>query len=414
MPDPDSTGFHYDLNDMSLTPEEEAQKFAWLRTHDPVHWDEHNQLWLISRHADVQSMLKQPELFSSEPKGPWHMFDTQFSMQAQDGVLHDAVRQVVGIGFRPRSIRQLETSVQALTDQAIDSVAKNGACDLVQDIAVPIPTAVIANLLGFEGAAIELFKRWGDAVFGSGADWGEAEHRAVKDFQDYVRDIVRQRKTEPRDDLLSAIVAANDDTITDSDGQQVSILSPFFRDPIPGMPVNDGVMGFIAFLVLAGSETTRHSISRGMHLLMTHPKERDKLIQDPGLIDSAVDEILRYTSVVRTMRRVVMRDTELHGKQLRQGDSVVYLFRSANLDERVFDNPDAFRVDRNPNDHIAFGWGSHFCLGSNLAKLEMKVVIASLLERLPDLAPDTERPVVDNANPVVSGLDALPVRFSAA
>ncbi len=406
--------FQYDLNDMSLSPEQEAEKFAWLRQNDPVHWDEKNQLWLISRHADVQAMLKQPELFSSEPKGPWHMFDTQFSMQAQDGKLHDAVRQVVGVGFRPRSIRQLENSVQAFTDKTIDAIAQRGACDLVQDIAVPIPTAVIAELLGFEGNAIALFKRWGDAVFGSVADWGDEEHSAVAEFQDYIQTIVIQRKAKPRDDLLSAIVAANDDTVADDSGEQVGILSPFYRDPIPGMPVNDGVMGFIAFLVLAGSETTRHSISRGMHLLMTHPEERAKLVNNPELIDSAVDEILRYTSVVRTMRRVVMRDTEMHGKQLRQGDSVVYLFRSANMDERVFEQPEQFRVDRQPNDHIAFGWGSHFCLGSNLARLEMKVVIASLLQRLPDLAPDPEQAIIDNANPVVNGLDALPVRYTAS
>lgn len=407
-----TASFEYDLNDMSLSDEQELAAFACLRENHPAYWDGKSQLWIISRHNDIQRMLKQPELYSSEAKGPWHLFETKFSMQAQDGPKHDAVRHTVSLGFRPRSIRQLASSVLAFTDAAIDNVAEQGHCDLVESLAVPIPTAVIAELLGFdEQGSIDLFRRWGDAVFGS-AEWGEEQIQICEQFQDYVKTVVEQRRANPRDDLLSEIVSAGDKVNAGLSEGEFDILEPFYRDPIPGMPVGDGIMGFIAFLVLAGSETTRHAISRGMHFLIEHPEQRKKLHDNPELIDLAVEEILRYTSIVRTMRRTVMQDTELHGKQLKQGDSVVFLFRSANMDTNVFSNPNEFIIDRTPNDHIAFGWGSHFCLGSNLAKLEIKVAISRLLERLPDIRLAENAVIEDNANPIVSGLSTMPVVFT--
>ena len=393
----------YDIDDLSMPAEAESLALRWLRDNDPIHWDERGGYWLVSRHSDVRSISRSPELFSSAPHGPWHAFESHFSMQAEDGSPHHRSRKVVSRGFTPRRTRHLAERVRRYADEAIDAVESAGSCDLVEDIAVPVPMRIIADMLGL-GEDYELFRRWVDTVTGSVSRDGAAsseDRQNAADFESFVRAIVSERQEHPGDDLISTLLAGSGEGVLDS----------FARTPFPGVPKGDGVLGFIAFLVLAGSETTRHAIARGMQALIEHPDEREKLIAHPELLDSATEEILRWTTPVRVMQRTATRETRLGDRKIERDDRVLLLYHSANRDERVFETPECFRVDRNPNDHTSFGFGSHFCLGANLARMEIRVTLERLLERLPELqlAPDGE--TLRFPSSIVNGLSKLPVIF---
>ena len=398
-------GSDFDFNDLSISPAEEAECLASLRRNDPVHWDEKNGFWLLTRHADVKNVSRNPELFSSEPHGPWHAFESHFSMQAEDGPPHHRTRNVVSRGFTPRSTSHLAERVLRYTDEAIDAIGPTGRCDLVQDIAVPIPMRIIADMLGLN-ERFDLFRGWVDAVAGKMATDAPAivgeQATTVRDFEEYVRSAVETRSTTPGNDLISAMLS----------GREEGVFESFARDPFPGIPEGDGMLGFISFLVLAGSETTRHAIAGGMRALIEHPDERERLRANPQLLDLATDEILRFVSPVRALQRTVMSDTDLRGVKLEKGSTVVMAYNSANRDEEVFDDPQRFLVDRRPNDHVSFGFGSHFCLGSNLARMEIRNTIARLIERLPDLELDPDTKPTRFASAIVNGLVHLPAQFT--
>jgi len=269
---------------------------------------------------------------------------------------------------------------------------------------VPLPLRTIAHLLGFEEHLLEAFRHWTDTMFeaSSGERHSDVEvmTRAVEAFGQFSAHIVEaleSRRRSPRDDMLSALVAAEGSGILSA---HHSVMQ------------NDELVMFGVLLVVAGNETTRNSISRGMLELIRRPDVRRRLASDPSLLPAAIEEILRWTSVIRCFRRTATRDTELRGKTIRRGDHVVVVHVSANRDEDVFEAPFEFRIDRSPNDHLAFGFGPHFCLGANLARLEMRVAFEHLLERLPDLelAPGTEP--VAGVTPLVHGMAHMPVVFS--
>jgi len=393
----------FDTLDGSQTPEARQRAEAWLRHHDPVHWDAKNGFWLLLRHADVRHVSKHPEIWSSEPHGPWHLFESHFSIQAQDGPVHRETRGIVSRGFTPRMIAKLEERALRYIDEAIDAVVGQERCDFVSDLAVPVPMRIIADMVGVEEGDLEMFRRWGDAIehtVGEFALAGEELERLSEIFRAYLEGVVADRKRAPREDLISLMVQARDE----------GLLETFSRDPFPGIS-GDELTSFAQFLVLAGNETTRNAISQGMLALLQNPGELRKLQARPGLLPSAVEEILRYTSVVRGLRRTALRDCELRGRTIREGDSVVLVYPSANRDEEVFDDPDAFRVERDPKDHLTFGIGTHFCLGANLARMELRVVIGRILQRLPELALDPDDPVVFGTNPGIASVARMPVRL---
>ncbi len=396
----------FDIDDLQLEPAAEAECFARLRRESPVHRDARRGAWWLTRHADVRDVSREPALFSSEPRGPWHPFESRFSMQAQDGPLHHALRNVVSRGFTPRRVAELEPRARRYADAAIDALASRGHGDLVQDVAVPVPMRIIADMLGLGGADLALFGAWSEAVesLTSGDRRPEPSRLATCErFAERVREVVIERRARPQEDLISAMLAGSPE-----------LLEPFRRDPFPGVVAGDGVMGFIAFLVLAGSETTRHAIAGGMRALIEHPEERERLRRRPELLPAAVEEILRWVSPVRTMRRTLLRDAELRGQKLGAGESVVMIYASANRDELVFEAPQRFRIDREPNEHLAFGMGTHFCLGASLARMEIAVVIGRLLERLPELALAPGTRPTRAASPIVNGLARMPVVSGAA
>jgi cytochrome P450 family 142 subfamily A polypeptide 1 len=392
----------FDINDVDSDPNERETELARLRREDPVYWDAKNQHWLLTRYADVRAASKQPELFSSQPKGPWHLFEAHFSMQALDGPEHRRQRGIASRAFTPRMVRRLGETARAAIHAAIDAVAPDGRCEFVSALAAPVPLRLIADMLGLPAEHFELFRRWSDTTSSSDDDLrgspGFAADQARLEALLYEEAALRRQ--QPRDDLISAVVAAEAEGTLHWGGAES--MEGFAKDDL---------VSFAQFILLAGNETTRNAISRGMLALIQFPEQREKLRAHPELLPSAADEILRFTSPVRVLRRVAMRDAELRGVKIREGDSVCLLYGSANRDPEVFADPDAFRVDRHPNEHLAFGLGPHFCLGANLARMEIETVIGALLDRLPDLRLAPGAHVREAKNPILAAIDEMPVEF---
>ncbi len=394
----------YDVNDLSLSTEQRDRALAWLREHDSVHWDEKNGFWLITRHADVLRVSKDTERFSSVPKGPWHVFDgSGVSIQALDGPEHHAKRRIVSGLFTPRMVRRLEALARQVIDEAIDAVLPRGGCDFVDSLAVPVPMRVIAEMVGVAGHDLERFRRWSDEMM-LGTDRmgddhiGVGQADALGSFMALFRDEIAERRRAPRDDILTGLVQAADE------GR--------LREVSDSEKLGEDELAFFGpFLVLAGNETSRHAIAHGMLTLLEHPDALARLRKEPSLVATAADEVLRWTSIVRAMRRVALRDTELGGKPIRAGESVVMVYASANRDAAVFDDPFEFRIDRSPNEHVALGIGPHYCLGANLARMELQVVLERVVARLPGLRLEPGTQVVAGEHSIVRAVEKMAVVF---
>ncbi len=378
---------------------------AELRRECPVYWDEENQWWLVTRHADVREVSRDPKRFSSEPKGPWHVGELHFSMQAMDGKPHLRHRNVVSRAFTPRMASQLYERAQRYTDEAIDALEGESSTEFVTNLAVPVPMRVIADMLGVADGDMEMFREWSDALIlaASGNQDAESmEHSAplIAELGEYISRKVDERRAQPVDDILSRIVRAADDGIlADRPGEDVDVLD------------SDEAKEMALFLLIAGNETTRNAISQGMLALLQHPEQCERLRADPSLWGTAADEILRWSTPVRAMRRVAMYETELRGQKIREGESVVMVYASANRDESVFDDPHAFRVDRKPNEHVSFGNGPHFCLGANLARMELRAALERILAQLPNMRLADGIEPTGIASPLIDGLETLHVEW---
>ena len=378
---------------------------AELRRDEPIQWDPDNLWWLCTRHADILEISRNPELFSSEPKGPWHVAELRFSMQAMDGKPHLRHRNVVSKAFTPRMVSMLSERATRYADEAIDALAGRRSADFVSDLAVPVPMRIIADMIGVADGDLGRFREWSDAVIGGTAIGGDGQTletagQLIGELQDYIAGKVADRRAEPRDDILSKIIAAGDAGLLEDLPDGIEKSMRFDTDEIKDMAF---------FLLIAGNETTRNAISQGMLALLRHPEERARLAADPSLWATAADEILRWTTPVRAMRRVALRDTTLRGQPIREGESVVMVYASANRDEDVFDEPHRFRVDRAPNDHLSLGFGPHYCLGANLAKMEIKAALSRILERMPELRLAGEPVFTPSA--LIDGVQTMPVEW---
>jgi cytochrome P450 family 142 subfamily A polypeptide 1 len=254
----------------------------------------------------------------------------------------------------------------------------------VEDIAVPLPLLLIAEMIGIHREDREQFHHWSDTMIAADGNFSNPEimaraSQAFVEYSSYVTEIIEDRRKDPKDDLVSILTGAKDDGLL-SDNFQTAAPDQILNAQL----ANDELLMLCTILLVAGNETTRNAISGGMQYLIQNPDARERLVRDPSLIPQACEEMVRLVSPVRSFSRTVVEDTELNGVKLKKGDVVLMMYRTANRDPRHFENPDEFDVDRNPH-HLGFGIGSHFCLGANLARMEMRVAFEELLRRLPDM-----------------------------
>jgi cytochrome P450 family 142 subfamily A polypeptide 1 len=392
-----TTRMEIDLLDGRFYAHNSHPAYAWMRANEPVYLDEHNGVWGAASYDAVLAASKDPETFSNAggirpDNGPIPM------MIDMDDPAHWQRRKVVNRGFTPRRVRDQESKIHELCDELIDRVCERGECDFVRDLAAPLPMIIIGDMLGVLPADRDRLLRWSDdMVSAQGGNVSEAAivraAEAFGEYDEYAREVVRARRAEPADDLMSVLVRA------EVDGDRLD---------------DDEIVHESLLVLVGGDETTRHVLSGGMEQLVLHPDQRDGLVRDPDGIPVAVEEVLRWVSPIKNMCRTVIRDTTFFDAELRAGQKMMLLYESANFDESRFSEPERFDSARRPNDHMAFGFGAHYCLGSNLARLELRVMFERLLARLPDIELATDAPLPRREANFISGLEAMPVRFSPA
>ncbi len=391
----------YDLLDPELYRGDPYPAFAWMRKNAPVYWDEQRRVWIVTRWTDVVRVLKNADLFCSG-QGIRPNDDTKAGLITMDEPRHGPVRRRVDRGFTPSRIAMLKPRIRSIVTKAIDRIAPLGECEFVSAIAAEVPVTVIAELIGVPVEHRAMFLEWSDEILAQdGHAPGTPDHArawsARTDLADYLRVIIENRRAEPRNDLVSVLVQTSADGLLATDQANLN---------------DDELIGFLLLLLVSGNGTMRHSISGGMVAFSRFPDQWQRLRREPGLMGTAVEEIVRWTSPVMNMRRTATRDAELGGQRIAAGDQVVVFFASANRDEEIFDVPGEFRIDRNPNPHVGFGSGPHYCLGANLARMELRIVFGELLRRLPDIHVPSGSGPVYMRSAVLRGIESLPVRFT--
>ncbi|MBI5087565.1 MAG: cytochrome P450 [Actinobacteria bacterium] len=379
------------------------EQYAWLRANDPVHWHPEADgpgFWAITKYDDVRTISRQPRTFSSYARSVMVPEPDEMGLMAQrqmmlnmDPPQHDRFKLLVSRGFTPRNAQLLSHRITELAREIVDDVVGRGECDFVHDIAGRLPSALIAELMGIPRAdgehlyeLTELMHTTDDAVASP-----ERRGMAVFEMLSYAQQVAERKRAQPGDDIASALVQAevDGDRLTDAELQW-----------------------FFLLLVNAGGDTTRNLLAAGLQALFDHPDQRERLRADlDGLLPTAVEEMLRFTTPVVHFRRTVMHDTEIRGRPLREGDKVVVFYGAANRDEDVFDEPDRFDVGRNPNPHLAFGGGGpHLCLGLHVARIEIAAMVREVLTRMPDIAPAGDpEPLASN---FIAGVRSMPVAFT--
>jgi len=392
--------------------------FARLRRESPVHRCEgggFEPFWAVTRHADVAAVSRQPDRYRSGPRLTVFPRDVVPPGVSESALLrmllnldppeHGALRGVLARQFTPGALRALEPRVRALAREVVGGMASRARaaggtleCDFVEDLAAPLPLRLILHLLGApeEDAPhlLELSNRvvgLADPEYARGAPPAAAALTAWTGLFQYFGRLVAARRRDPGDDLVSRLAASE----------------------VDGRPLSDAELLSYGFLLLtAGNETTRNAITGGLLALLAHPPELARLREDPGLLETAADEIVRWTSPITYFCRTAAADGELSGAEIRAGDTLVLLYASANRDETVFAEPDRLDVSRQPNPHLGFGIGEHFCLGASLARLELRAFFAELLREFEEL--EATGPAQRLRSSFNAGFRHLPVRLKAA
>ncbi|MBW8484322.1 cytochrome P450 [Actinomadura parmotrematis] len=382
-------------------------QFAWLREHDPVHRHQGDPargnppFWAITLHEDVVHVSRHPEVFSSyerlalfEEPVPEQLALQRMMMLNQDPPEHSRKRSIVNRGFTPRAIGALEGHIRDICRRLVEEAPDEG--DFVRDLAAPLPLYVICELLGAPPEDREKIFHWSNTLIGADDPefQGSPEDgaQAAAELYAYANELAAARRESPADDIVTRLL-----------------------DPGPdgGVLSGDEFELFVLLLSVAGNETTRNAASGGMLAFFEHPDQWDRLRADPSLVDTAADEIVRWVTPVNLFKRTAVRDTELRGRKISAGDKVVVFYSSANRDAAAFADPGVFDIGRSPNPHLGYGGGGpHFCLGSHLAKLELRVLFQTLLDTMPNI--ELSGNVRRLRSSFINGVKELPVRTRPA
>jgi len=380
------------LTDGAFYGNDPHQNLKWLRENAPVYWDEAGQVWGITLYEDVLALSKDNQTWRSSggirPDQP-----SMPQMIDMDDPDHKKRRGLVSKGFTPRQTAERERRVREVSIDLIERAKARGEFDFVKDVAAWLPLIVIGDMLGVDSADYPSLLEWSESMMlSTGSTSMEVILKAAAAFeayQRYQRQVLEDRRQSPKDDLVSILVHA------DVDGERLT---------------DDELLSETLLILIGGDETTRHVLTGGMYQLLRNPEQRVALAADPSRIPTAVEEMLRWVSPIQNMARTAARDVELRGQTIREGQKIILLYPSANRDAKVFADPFRFDTARKPNDHIAFGLGGHFCLGANLARLELRVFFEEALRRLPGLELASDAPPPLRASNFVSGIESLPVR----
>jgi cholest-4-en-3-one 26-monooxygenase len=383
------------------------EAFTRLRAEAPVHWHDEADgpgFWSVHRYADVVKVNRDNLTFSSARRGALiHELDAdsleqqRLMMLNMDPPMHTRYRKLVNRGFTPRMLGMLEERIRQQAIGIVEGVAEKGSCDFVTEVAAELPLQVIAEIMGVPHEDRHMVFDWSNRMIGAEdpeyqAKEREAAFAASMELYAYANSLAAERRAHPGDDIISVLLQS------EVDGERLSELEFDL---------------FFLLLAVAGNETTRNLISHAMLALIEHPDERQLLLEDPSLLPGAVEEMLRWGTPVMHFRRTATTDTEVGGQPVAEGDKVVIWYISANRDEAVFDDPYRFDVRRTPNEHVAFGGGGpHFCLGANLARMEIRLMFQELLPRLADM--ELAGPVERLRSNFINGIKHMPVACSAS
>jgi cholest-4-en-3-one 26-monooxygenase len=380
-------------------------QFDRLRREAPVYWHpEPNDtgFWAVTKHADVRSCSHDCDTYSSELGGTFipsadeeALSQLRLTILNMDPPKHNRYRKLVSKGFTPRMIRMLVEEIERRAAIVVDEVCEKGEVEFVSEIAAQVPVQMICEMIGLEKELWPRIFELSNLLIGSRddpdyVDTPEAGPAAAAEVYMLCDAVAADRRANPRDDIMTALVQAE----------------------IDGERLDDAELNlFFITLIVAGNETTRNLINHSLLGIVDHPDQAQRLRDDPSLWDTAVDEMLRWGSSIHNFRRTATRDVELRGVPIKEGDKVVLYYASANRDEEVFADPHRFDIARTPNDHVTFGGGGvHYCLGASLARAEIKATMRQLVERLPDL--ELAGPVDRLHSDFVNGIKTMPVKFT--
>ena len=403
----------YDLNSAEFLADP-YPVYDRLRANDPIYWSAENNYWILTRYSDIAQLIQNTKLSSNriaahasrmpDPvKAHFRPFFSAVSswMLMLDPPDHTRLRGLVSKAFTPGVVENMRSLVEQLVDDMLERVKESGRMDLMTDLANPLPAFVIAEMLGVPGTDQQQFKTWSDAIaMALGAiDSARSKEELLAQYEiaqqsyialsSYFSEKVDALRRNPRENLLSALIQAEER------GDRLS---------------QDELFANCVLLMIAGHETTTNLIGNGVLALLRNPAQREKLRITPGLIASAVEELLRYDSPVQKMGRVALADVPVDGQEIKQGQLVCFSFGAANRDPAQFSLPQQLDLARQPNKHLAFGHGLHYCVGAALARIEGQIAINAILKQLPDLRLDSEK-LEWHRNFTLRGLKSLPVAF---
>lgn len=365
-----------------------------LRSTSPVFQEPGSKLWMVFDYEGVKRVLSDHDAFSSRVGPDWLIF--------ADPPRHTKLRALISQAFTPRSVANLEPRIRELSHQLLDQTIEHGEMDLAEDYAIPLPLMVIAEMLGIPLADRKQFKRWNDVILKMSYTVTGSEEAAdaptdfgavTAEMNDYLTGMLQQRRAQPKDDLLTRLLGA------EVDGQRLTQTE---------------ILGFFQLLLLAGQETTTNLINNAVLCLIENPEQLAQLERGMDLLPSAIEEVLRCRSPLQWMLRATTRDVEIQGRVIPAATMVLAMIGAANRDPKQFHDPARFDITRDPNPHIAFGHGLHFCLGAPLARLEGRIALANLLERVKGFELASAEPWTPRKGLHVHGPSRLPIRFQPA